>query len=569
MRRKLGEILLSSGVVGPGDIADALSEQSAGEPARLGDLLVARGKLTPVQLAQALAEQYGVPFTSLPPLPTAVLDLVPLEFQRTHRLVPLRAEGTVLHVAMADLADREAVASLQQSWTQVVVHVAPGDEIDALHGTLSGVVPAPRASPSGPGKPLEEELFGALDALEAGPPPGVPTATASALFGDLNLDEAPAAAPATTPSQLFDLTASLPSSPSAPPLSPSGVFELTVEPPGPASPPPEEEAFELSTELSALPGEAETVVVTTELDVPLESRVPPPPPPSAPPPSTPAATTVDETDEEEALFYEAQLANPSPVPIAPPPVVAPVASLPVQPAPIDGPVGELSVEVSVTEESEAPALAEFLDGIPDGEPVPPLRDDTFAPKSSGPSVLEQLFIAPEEPLADLAPPPPVAPEPPPPPPVAPPPVSAAPPRATSTSGRLPAVKAPPPKASPARPDAAAPSKPAPPKADAPKPEARKADAPKPIPKSDAAASTKPAAPSAPKAKPAPKEELPDWLRDDSAPAPAATPGPGDPWTGELEVLAPSRLITGVARALIRKGVLTEQDVLEALEREKS
>jgi hypothetical protein len=42
----------------------------------------------------------------------------------------------------------------------------------------------------------------------------------------------------------------------------------------------------------------------------------------------------------------------------------------------------------------------------------------------------------------------------------------------------------------------------------------------------------------------------------------------DLWTGELEALAPSRLITGVARALIRKRILTEQDVLEALERKK-
>ncbi|MEW5743679.1 MAG: hypothetical protein AB1938_32505, partial [Myxococcota bacterium] len=65
-------------------------------------------------------------------------------------------------------------------------------------------------------------------------------------------------------------------------------------------------------------------------------------------------------------------------------------------------------------------------------------------------------------------------------------------------------------------------------------------------------------------------DLPDWLKGDAA-APTQTlteEAPVDPWTGELETLAPSKLITGVARALIRKGILTEEDVLEALERKK-
>jgi hypothetical protein len=93
----------------------------------------------------------------------------------------------------------------------------------------------------------------------------------------------------------------------------------------------------------------------------------------------------------------------------------------------------------------------------------------------------------------------------------------------------------------------------------PAPEARaselKPDAEKPAPRTPAAAK-------------AAGFEFPDWLRGDASDAAAPGEGAADLWTGELETLAPSKLITGVARALIRKGILTELDVLEALEREK-
>lgn len=643
MRRKLGEILLSSGMVGPGDIAEALADQSAGEPARLGDILVAAGKLTPAQLAQALAEQYGVPYTALPPLPTAVLEAVPLDFQRAHRLVPIRVDGTVLSIAMADLSDADAVRALQESWPQVNVFAAAADEIDALHGALFGEFPgAPPvelpdvAPPIGAvgSSPSADDLFASFDLEGDGPPPAAPP-TASGLFGDLDLGGAP---PSPTPSGEFDLTSSLESSPSAP-SAPSGMFEVSVDDgvgaPAPAPSGPSG-LFELTSSLDAQDSgdtSGEVLELTTEASLP-----------------------PDGDDGEEELFFEARLASPSPAPIAPPPVVAPVAS---------------AAEPDVTLENEAPLVSEFLEGVPDGEPVPPLRDDTFAPAhSSGPSVLESLFISPDEPVAaaDAAPP---GPEPLPP--AASPPAAKPLPMTKGAATPKPGSdsKPPAPKASPVAAkaaDAKAPAKPAEPKATDAKAAVKTAEPRPPDTKSAAArsaevkaveakADAKPAAakpaevkaveskadarPSvakpaevkavearadapptaskppdvkpaaakvteakAPAAKPAvakptevkqpapafravepghdaekpaprapPTEkgaglELPDWLRGDAAEAAAPDAGAEDLWTGELETLAPSKLITGVARALIRKGILTEQDVLEALERKK-
>jgi hypothetical protein len=240
MKKKLGEILVTTGAVSGADVEAALRDQSAGEPSRLGDLLVANGKLSSAQLARALAEQYQLPFVDLPPLPQAVLDLVPLDLQRQFRFVPLRSEGTELFIAMADLANIEVLAVLEQQWTKVHVHVAGGDEIDALHATLSGIfgVPAdelPSVAPSiSPFSPSADDLFGSLDidavepvveqeptALNSMPSP-VPVIApvhaaprpspslhsstaplAEDLFGDLNLESARTGIPARPPEDIL------------------------------------------------------------------------------------------------------------------------------------------------------------------------------------------------------------------------------------------------------------------------------------------------------------------------------------------------------------------------------
>lgn len=199
MRKKLGEILVETGAAAEADIEEALRDQNAGEPNRIGDLLLATGKISSQQLARALAEQHQVPFVELPALPQAVLDLVPLQLQREYRFVPLESKDTELSIAMADLSNLEVVNRLEEQWSKVHVHVAAGDEIDALHATLSGLFVEPAAPKS---TALADDLFGSLD-LEssedgAAVQPAAPTIAprpspaagpkAEDLFGDLNLE---------------------------------------------------------------------------------------------------------------------------------------------------------------------------------------------------------------------------------------------------------------------------------------------------------------------------------------------------------------------------------------------
>ena len=148
MKKKLGEILIASGVVTQADLDEALSDQRAGESARLGDQLLALGRLTSFQLAKALATQHGLPYMGLPAIPPRVMAAIPLDYQRTHRLVPFRVDGDTVSVAVADPSNTDAVEELRYSLNRkVVVAIAPGDEIDAVHQAYAGT-PAGSAAPA-------------------------------------------------------------------------------------------------------------------------------------------------------------------------------------------------------------------------------------------------------------------------------------------------------------------------------------------------------------------------------------------------------------------------------------
>ncbi len=143
MKRKLGELLIESGAVTEADVESALSEQSLGEPSRLGDLLLSTGRCTPRQLAEALAAQNDLPFADLSYVAPEASALIPLAFQQAHKLVPFRVERdaghTRIHVALADPTLSDVVAELRsQLRREIVVHVAPIDDIENVHHALGG-----------------------------------------------------------------------------------------------------------------------------------------------------------------------------------------------------------------------------------------------------------------------------------------------------------------------------------------------------------------------------------------------------------------------------------------------
>lgn len=444
MKKKLGEILIGAGAVTEADIEGALSEQSAGEPARLGDLLVASGKLSSTELARALAQQYELPFVELPPLPQAVLDLVPLELQRQFRFVPLRSEGTELSIAMADLTNVEVLAILEQQWTKVHVSVAAGDEIDALHNTLSGIFqPAAPEAPAG-STITADDLFGSLD-LDAPPPDDVPPPIPSPIPQVAPVLEAPRTSASPRVEDLFgDLN--LESSRTGIEAQPPDDAPLTPEP---LVEPPTVEALSPVVDPAWAP--------TVEMEVP---QIP----------------------EGSGPVIEAAIAEAS----GPVPVVLPESS---------GPLIVAADEVSGQEaEGTREGTGKLLDMLAEssggtgpvidtpffrdasvGDLVPPMTDVPF----SSPSALAALALAPPEAS-------------PPPPPVSEPPV----------------------------PDA---------------------------------------------------EALPDWLQGAASPSPvpgAPPPAVDAAWTGALDHLAPSKLVVGLTRALLARGLVTEAEILAALGQKK-
>ncbi len=682
MRRKLGEILVSSGFVTNEDIHLALTDQSAGEPARLGDLLVALGKITPLQLARALSIQYAIPYLDLPVVPQSVMDAVPLDFQRQYRFLPIKVEPGVITIAMADLSQlvTDVLPTLKRQHPSVKVFVAAGDEIDAVHAALSGqydtapasslpaIAPAiAPVSASGPASELDLFASFELDPPPPGPAPGddldVDVSTSGLLaaprsprpeeeeptFFEASLAPLAPSSPSPAPPSIAPVIPAVPAIAPVAPAIPS-IAPVVARPPTgkvgtPARPPsgklpavPEQSARPATGKLAVPPPPVVEVAAPPPPAVrPVTGRLPPlppvthgapPPPPNElpvprllppPPPvgsspsfpdllegqaepevATPSMITVSESavsvSESSAVlspssvfefdapppppgqavvesavddFFAAPLGDPAPVraesfevtdvEVEPAPASSfELGALDVEPMP-EGqraaaetfevgtlevepmPEGDLApaeifevgaLEVQREPESAQPAIAAppeddlpFFESSSPSQAVAQVVDDAFVPgvPSSSPSSLAQLMIEPEAPMAPI-----VAPMP---------------------SFELPAVAPviaaiPPP---PAIRSALVP--PPPPAPTVPPPVETVLEA--------------SVEPEPPVGEIAPAAELPDWLRG-STTQEVAEVG----WTGALDHLAPSKLILAVTRALIRRGVISERDILDAVDKKK-
>lgn len=448
MKKKLGEILVSSGAVSGIDVDAALADQRAGEPSRLGDLLVATGKLSSTELARALAEQYELPYVDLPQLPQAVLDLVPLDLQRQFRVVPLRSDGTELFIAMADLANIEVLAVLEQQWTKVHVHVAGGDEIDALHATLSGIFAPtpgdgvlPNIAPAISPFPSADDLFGSLE-LDAVPDLSAPPVPVIAPVRGANLHLVPRPSPAAA---------------SASPLAEDLFGDLNLESARTGIParPPEEEPAPEAVVSGVLEDEVEPAAPTV-LEMPAIAV------PEALPPPVESASPAEPESAEHAE-------GSGPVLVGVREGTGPLLDMLFREG--SGPMGDLLLKDGTGPVVDTPFFS--------GSPGPQGHSKSSLPFASSQSSLSALAIPPPQPTAPA-------------------------PELTATPA--------------------------------------------------------PAASSG--------EPLPDWLRTEPAAAPVAVPSEPGAWTGALDHLMPSKLVVGLTRALLARGLVTEEEILAALGQKK-
>lgn len=289
-RKKLGELLVDSGVVSNDDVRMALGNQKTwGSGQRLGQVLVSMGKATQKQVARALSTQFDVPFVELPQIPSSVSMLVPLDFQTEHGLVPFRLEvdGKLerLHVAVSDPSNLEPVDELRfQLGKPMRLFVAAKDDIDEVLAALRGDSVAEI-------DPLEIDEDGSEMILERGSDQ-VPQGWFASAPGADPFEQP--ARPVSTP------TAPAPVAASSAPLPPEwDIFEeapvsesasapkpASAKPAGPVPPTPPPTSMASSSDLDDLLGSV------TAAAPPIEEVQPLTRPALPPPPTTKAATVV-------------------------------------------------------------------------------------------------------------------------------------------------------------------------------------------------------------------------------------------------------------------------------------
>ncbi|HZI94612.1 MAG TPA: hypothetical protein VFE84_10245, partial [Patescibacteria group bacterium] len=104
MIRKLGETLVDSGNITEAQLHRALTAQLV-FGGHLGTSLLELGYLDEETLGETLSGMFGVPyadFETLSKVPYSVIRSMPARLVEKHKVVPLRMEGKVLHLAMID-----------------------------------------------------------------------------------------------------------------------------------------------------------------------------------------------------------------------------------------------------------------------------------------------------------------------------------------------------------------------------------------------------------------------------------------------------------------------------------
>lgn len=128
---KLKEVVLASGFVSEEDFGVAMKAAAElGKPVK--EVLVFRGLISEEALGQLVAEYLKVPYVGLKTkiIPFEVLEKVPENLARTHRMIPFQLEGKELRVGMEDPGDFEALElARRHSHCRIVPHYASWADI--------------------------------------------------------------------------------------------------------------------------------------------------------------------------------------------------------------------------------------------------------------------------------------------------------------------------------------------------------------------------------------------------------------------------------------------------------
>ena len=131
-RKKLGELLIESGLIDERTLSKALDIQKI-ENKKLGQILIDMGVADEQMIATTLASQLNIPLMKLDEIsvPKETISLVPAEMAENYLLIPVSRTDRGLTVAMANPLEFYAVDDLRFI-TQMPIHVAVASESDVL-----------------------------------------------------------------------------------------------------------------------------------------------------------------------------------------------------------------------------------------------------------------------------------------------------------------------------------------------------------------------------------------------------------------------------------------------------
>lgn len=116
IKKRLGELLLESGIITEPQLQTALEEQQHTKK-KLGDVLLTQGVLTEHQLIEVLEFQLGIPHVTLSrfQIDAKLSQVIPEQMARRYQVLPIRVDGRKLMVAMADPLDLFVIDDLRMS----------------------------------------------------------------------------------------------------------------------------------------------------------------------------------------------------------------------------------------------------------------------------------------------------------------------------------------------------------------------------------------------------------------------------------------------------------------------
>lgn len=114
-RRRIGEILVSEGLITPEQLDQALAVQKVSGDL-LGTILLERGWISETDLAKTTCIQYHMPFISIEnyDIDEKLIQLFPREFLRTHKLLPFDQIGETLLIVVSCIPPPSVLEEIPQ-----------------------------------------------------------------------------------------------------------------------------------------------------------------------------------------------------------------------------------------------------------------------------------------------------------------------------------------------------------------------------------------------------------------------------------------------------------------------